>query len=116
MYHPSPAHLSPAHVSPADELAEIRAEIARLRAREAALRQVFLNDPYAAATGRWHRVEVVEHCHQIFDVALLSDDIRSDRRYLRNRLVQTLRCLPMSPLPSHRPGWPIRREPASALH
>jgi hypothetical protein len=44
----------------ADELAEIRAEIARLKLREAVLRAQFLADPTAPRRGRWHRVEVEE--------------------------------------------------------
>ena len=104
------------HPSPADELADIRAEITRLRAREAALRQGFLKDPYASTIGRWFRVEVLEHCHQVFDPDLLPAEIRNDRRYMRTKLVQSVRSLPMAPLPVHRPGWPIKRELAPALH
>ena len=40
---------------PADELAEIRAEIARLKLREAVLRAQFLADPTAPRRGRWRR-------------------------------------------------------------
>lgn len=104
------------HPSPADELANIRTEIARLRARESALRKGFVKEPYAFSTGQWNRIEVTERCHHVFDPDLLPPEIRNDRRYMRAKLVQIVRCLPMDPRPAHRPGWPIKREQASAVH
>jgi hypothetical protein len=99
-------------LSPADELAEIRAEIARLKAREAALRAQFLRQPDAKAQGRWARVEVVETRQARFNPALLPDEIRRDPRYHEERVVQTVRCLPTAFTVTLRPGWPIRRDGA----
>ncbi len=95
---------------PADELAEIRSEIARLRAREAHLRAIFLKDPDQGAIGRWSRVEVELTHQQRFDSRLLPAAILSDPAYRRETLVQVVRCLPLPAAPSPRPGWPIRRE------
>ncbi len=103
-------------LSPADELAEIRAEIARLKAREAKLRTIFLRQPDAQRQGRWARVEVVETCQKRFNPALLPEEIRRDPRYQDERLVQTVRCLPAALSVTVRPGWPIRREGAAAIH
>jgi len=97
-------------LTPADELAEIRAEMARLQAREAALRQVFLADPAQPATGRWTRVEVVQTQARVFDASLLPATIRNNPAYHRDRVVQTLHCLPLPMMPPPRPGWPIQRD------
>jgi hypothetical protein len=103
------------NLSPADELAEIRAEIARLKTREAALRAQFLRHPKDQLLGRWTRVEVVENRQHRFNPALLPDAIRQDPRYCEEKLVQTVRCLPAPLTVSLRPGWPIRRD-GVALH
>lgn len=100
------------NLSPADELTEIRAEIARLKTREAALRALFLRSPKDHTLGRWSRVEVVETRQTRFNAALLPDAIRRDPRYLEERLVQTVRCLPAALTVTLRPGWPIRRDAA----
>ncbi|MBL9055629.1 MAG: hypothetical protein JNJ84_05060 [Rhodobacteraceae bacterium] len=101
---------------PADELADIRAEIARLKAREAALRQLLLQRPDLAAQGRWTRVELITLRQSRFAPALLPEPILNDPQYRRERCVQVLRCLPLPvPLPPVRPGWPIRRD-GTALH
>lgn len=94
----------------ADELAEIRAEIARLKLREAVLRAQFLADPTAPRRGRWHRVEVEERHVPRFNPALLPAAILHDPRYREHRLVQTVRCLPVPLTVALRPGWPIRRD------
>ncbi|WP_430464354.1 hypothetical protein [Tabrizicola sp.] len=99
-------------LSPADELGEIRAEIARLKAREAALRAQFLRAPQDKTLGRWTKVEVVETRQTRFNPALLPDEIRRDPRYCEDRLVQSVRCLPAPLVVSVRPGWPLRREGA----
>lgn len=96
-------------LSPADELTEIRAEIARLKTREAALRAQFLLNPKDHALGRWSRVEVVENRQSRFNPALLPEAIRRDPRYLEERLVRTVRCLPAPLTVTVRPGWPIPR-------
>lgn len=103
------------HLSPADELAELRAEIARLKAREAALRRQFLRQPDQGCLGRWSRVEVVESRQQRFNPALLPPEIRNDPRYCEERVVTVVRCLPAPLLITLRPGWPIERD-SVALH
>jgi len=94
----------------ADELAEIRAEIARLKLREAVLRAQFLADPKAPRRGRWHRVEVEERDETRFNPALLPAAIVQDPRYREEHRVQTVRCLPIPLTAALRPGWPIRRD------
>lgn len=103
-------------LSAADELAETRAEIARLKLREAALRQAILaGEP---VLGRWHRVEVTEHQLRIFDAALLPPKVRDNPAYWRERLTQVVKCLPVqAKAVGERPGWPIQRAPqGAALH
>ena len=94
-------------LSPADELAEVRAEIARLKAREAQLRAFFLTAPLTARSGRWSRVEVEETHTRRFNPALLPEPIRQDAQFSELRLVQTVRCLPVTFTTTLRPGWPI---------
>ena len=93
-------------LSPADELFELRADIARLKLLEAALRAQILASPDTTAIGRWHRVEVLETNARVFDAKLLPDAIRDDPRFYRNRVTQVVRCLPVE---AKRPGWPIQR-------
>ena len=99
-------------LSPADELAEIRAEIARLRLREAALKAAFLQRPNNLLTGRWTRVEVREQHSRIFDPALLPFAIREDPRFCRAKVVRIVHTMPLPPH-APRPGWPFRQ---AALH
>jgi hypothetical protein len=102
-------------LSPADELAEIRAELARLRAREAGLKALILSDPDRHSSGRWTRVEVGQHPRTRLNPALLPDAVKVDPRYLEHRMVHMLHCRPLPLTFSLRPGWPIRREGA-AVH
>ena len=95
-------------LSPADELAEIRAEIARLKAREAKLRDLILSTPAALRSGRWHKIEVTEHLIRQFDHSLLPAAIRDNPAFWRERLQTNVRTLPVQARAS-RPGWPIRR-------
>ncbi|OCX60924.1 hypothetical protein BFP70_15735 [Thioclava sp. SK-1] len=76
--------------SPADELAEIRAEIQRLKAREAELREAWLTDADMPKIGRWNKVELVTHRQNIFDPRLLPDDIRHNPAYTREKVTRTL--------------------------
>lgn len=100
----------------ADELAEIRAEIARLRLREAALRAAIVKAPDALAEGRWTKVEVAERRLRVFDPARLPAAIRDDPRYWRERVTVAVLCHAAAPR-GPRPGWPIRRvEGPAALH
>jgi hypothetical protein len=99
----------------ADELAEVRTEIARLRLRERQLRAALLHAPSAERQGRWTRVEVTQLLREVFDPALLPDAVRQDPRYLRLAMEVAVHCLPL-PIASRqpRPGWPIRRDAAVA--
>ncbi|WP_434612671.1 hypothetical protein [Tabrizicola sp. M-4] len=100
-------------LSPADELAEIRAEIARLQAREADLRATLLATPEEGRQGRWHRVEVTEQRVRQFDPALLPEAIRTDPAYWRESLRTVVRTLAVQAR-GPRPGWPIRRSSQGA--
>lgn len=100
------------HMNPADELAEVRAEIARLKLREAQLRARLIEMPPEARQGRWSRAEVLESRMRIFDARLLPPALRDDPRYWRERVSLTLRCLPIQARSPARPGWPITRDPS----
>ncbi len=101
-------------LSPADELAEIRAEMARLKAREAALRALLLSQE--PAVGRWHRIEITEQRARVFDARLLPPHIRDNPAFWRERVTQVVKCLPIQTRTvGDRPGWPIRRD-APAMH
>jgi hypothetical protein len=104
------------HLSPADELAEIRAEIARLKQREAALREKILSAPAINLTGRWHRVEVTDHLIRTFDPSLLPGSIRDNPVFWRERMQTRVSTIAIqSRVP--RPGWPIRRgDDRAAVH
>lgn len=95
-------------IAAADELAEIRTEIARLQTREAELRAFLLAAPPELLTGRWHRAEVTEQRVRRFDTGLLPREIRENPAYWRENLRCVVRTLPVQArMP--RPGWPIRR-------
>ena len=79
------------NLSPADELASIRAELARLKRREAELRAAYLTDTELPKIGRWHRVEVLTQRANIFDPRLLPEEIRNDPAYRRERVTHILR-------------------------
>jgi hypothetical protein len=100
-------------LSPADELADIRAEMARLKMREAALRALIIAIP--PQPGRWHRVEVKEMRARVFDASLLPPQIRENPAYWRERVSQVVRCLPVILNPVPRAGWPIQRD-GTAIH
>ena len=96
-------------LSPVDELAEIRAEIARLQSREAKLCTAFLNGAAQPVAGRWSRIELETSHDRLFDPSLLPPSIADNPRYWRPRVTQIVRCLPLQ-IVAARPGWPIRRE------
>lgn len=99
-------------LSPADELAEVRAEIARLKLREAQLRDRLMKSPLATLIGRFHRVEITHRTNSVFDPALLPDAIRNDPAYWHSRPQTIVRTMPLAPkVAPPRPGWPIRRAP-----
>lgn len=82
-------------MSLADALADTRAEIERLKAREAALRAAILARQGLVPPGRWYRVEVVEKRVRVFDKTLLPDEIRQNPYYWRDRVATYVRCLPI---------------------
>ncbi|WP_216821438.1 hypothetical protein [Tabrizicola sp. TH137] len=92
----------------ADELAEIRAEIARLKAREMQVRDLILASPPGGQAGRWHKAEVTEHRVRMFDASLLPPAIRENPAFWRERVQTTVRTVPVQTR-TPRPGWPIRR-------
>ncbi|MDX1781913.1 MAG: hypothetical protein R3256_11405 [Thalassovita sp.] len=98
----------------ADELAEIREEIARLRKREAAIQSAILSFDGGIPAGRKHRVEVVEHREMMFDKDLLPEEIRDNPRYWTEKVRQSLRCEPIRSQ-TERPGWPIQRVVTDSL-
>ena len=78
-------------MSPADELANTRVQIARLKARERALRQI-LGDDVQGRLGRWTRAEVVETQVRVFDHRLLPAPIRDNPAYWRSRPMIEVLC------------------------
>lgn len=100
---------------PADELHEIRSEIAKLQAREKTLVQAFLRDPVAGTMGRFVKVEVIEAQQTVFDPTLLPDNLRQNPNFYREITQQNVQTLPLPTALSPRPGWPMRRE-VQALH
>jgi hypothetical protein len=100
-------------MSPVDELAETRAEIARLKLREAALRQAVLAG--VAVAGRWYRAEVRDARARVFDPALLPPQVRDNPAYWRERITRVVKCVPVQAR-AERPGWPIRRGEMQGAH
>ena len=82
-------------LSLADALADTRAEIVRLKEREAALRAAILARPGCVPSGRWFRVEIVERRSRVFDRALLPEDVATNPAYFRNRVTRYVKCLPV---------------------
>lgn len=98
----------------ADDLADIRAEIARLREREAALQAAILSFEGPVPEGRWHRVERIERREMVFDKDRLPERVRDNPRFWSEKVTQSVRCLPIRPQ-LDRPGWPIRRLVSDSL-
>ena len=90
-------------ISLADELAETRAEIARLKGREAALRAAILAWDGPVPEGRWSRVEVVEKRARVFDKTLLPAPIRENPAFWRDRVTAYVKCVPVQ-FAGTRPG------------
>jgi plasmid stabilization system protein ParE len=82
------------HRAPADELALIRAEIARLKRREAALREAYLTRVDMPKIGRWNKVDILTERHSVFDPRLLPATIRNDPAYQRDKVMRVLRTAP----------------------
>lgn len=102
----------------ADALADMRVQLARLKAVEAQLRKTILDAPAAVPAGRRARVKVVTTSARVLDPALLSETVRTDPRYQRERSMEIIRTMPIQAMPNaSRLGWPMRRvSGASALH
>ncbi|MCG7494880.1 hypothetical protein [Thalassobius sp. Cn5-15] len=101
-------------ISLADELAEIRAEIARLKEREAALEAAVHASDGTVPNGRNHRVRVITRRNSEFDPVLLPQEVRENPRYWRDHLSVHVECLPVEGRMS-RPGWPMNRLFADSL-
>jgi hypothetical protein len=103
-------------LAPADELAEIRAEIARLQARAAQVEALLVRSPHLRQRGTWHMAEVRETIVPTFDATLLPAAIRDDPHYRRDVVQREVALLPIRarPVPL-RPGWPIRRNPDGSV-
>ena len=79
------------NMAPADELELVRAELKRLRAREAALREQVLVD--GAQPGEDWRVEVVEQRRRTLDRAALPPEIASDPRYWKESVTRVVKTV-----------------------
>lgn len=80
------------NMAPADELELVRAELKRLRAREAALRAQVLENGGAEPGQDW-RVEVVEQRRRTLDRAALPAEVAEDPRFWKetvSRVVKTV--------------------------
>ncbi len=65
-----------------EELADVQAELARLRARQAELEEMFLSGP-ARVEGPCHIVEVEEIRCNLFDRARLPEEVLTNPSYYR---------------------------------
>ena len=92
----------------ADELAETRAEIARLKEREAALEAAVHASDGTVPDGREYRVAVITRRQVDFDEALLPPDVRNNPNYWRERVSARVECTPLEGN-KRRAGWPIQR-------
>ena len=80
------------NMPPADELELVRAEIKRLRGREAELRAAVLEEGGAEPGQDW-RVEVVEHRRRTLDRAALPPEISGDPRYWKERVARVVKTV-----------------------
>jgi hypothetical protein len=90
---------------PADELAEVRVEIARLRLRAAQLRDQILARPDALTSGRWFEVTISENTLRRLDLDKLPEQLRYDPLYFSERRHIALHChaKPLGTLQTQRP-------------
>lgn len=103
----------------ADELADVRAEMQRLRLREAQLRAALIAAPAAQRLGRWNEVEVTARKRLVFNPYLLPAEVRQNPAYWEDVAHHSVVVKPLARGLKPRPGWPIRREsaaPLAALH
>ena len=73
------------NIHPAEELAQIRAEIRQLQAREAELRAGFLTGD-SPCEGPMHRVCVEERSTRVFDKTRLPEAILQNPRFYRDQI------------------------------
>jgi len=81
---------------PADELAEIRATILRLKEREDALLRFFREDDAAEAqrVGKTHQAVVTINARKVFDNSLLPQAIIANPRFYRTQATTYVTTLP----------------------
>lgn len=79
------------NMAPADELELVRAELKRLRAREAELRAQVLEE--GAEPGQDWRVEVVEQRRRTLDRSALPTEIADDPRYWKQSVSRVVRTV-----------------------
>jgi hypothetical protein len=79
------------NMPPADELELVRAEIKRLKAREAALREEVLGG--ATEAGQDWRVEVVEQRRRTLDRGALPREITDDPRFWKERVSRVVKTV-----------------------
>jgi len=79
----------------ADELALVRAELARLRQREAALCQSLIAATPSERTGFWTQASVTERRMRAFDPARLPRRLRDDPAYWSEQSRQSVICRPL---------------------
>ena len=80
------------NMPPADELELVRAEIKRLRAREAELRAALLEEGGGEPGQDW-RVEIVEQRRRTLDRAALPREIGDDPRYWREHVARVVKTV-----------------------
>ncbi|MEM7743733.1 MAG: hypothetical protein AAF409_08490 [Pseudomonadota bacterium] len=80
------------NMSPADELGHIRAEIKRLKDREAELRAEILET--GDATGTDYTVEIKEQTRRSFDRTRLPQDIQDDPAYWKLSTSYVVKTVP----------------------
>jgi hypothetical protein len=96
------------NMPPADELELVRAEIKRLRAREAELRAAVLED--GAEPGQDWRVEVVEQRRRTLDRTSLPPEISGDPRYWKERVARVVKTVSVRARSAPAPVGPRRDE------
>jgi hypothetical protein len=110
---PPPASYSPpkrlVSANPADDLAEIRAELARLKSREQALVELLLARPELRQAGHDYHVELDFVQDPVLNIAALPPALRESPLLWRHTLHPVLTCRAIAQ-ENARPGWPIQRE------
>lgn len=87
------------NMPPADELEVVRAEIKRLRAREAELRAAVLEEGGAEPGQDW-RVEVVEQRRRTLDRAALPPEVVRDPRFWKERVARVVKTVSVRARPA----------------